>query len=576
MRKRIGVKVFLMVLILAALFVFNSYLNNAALRDLKEKNQELTETYVPMSELSGRLEADVTNLKLLVNLAALTENSELSLNIAGELEADVAQIQSELDTMEQYCEETGDDTLKAAFLAYRENVELFCAAVPQMKEKLLAKEQAEANGIIDSLYEAIMANEELLAAYTGLIDADVRNAEQRIDVKVDGTILFTLIVLIVYLLLVVIVMLIIMKIIVNPARRASTHLNEMIDKMNHSEGDLTERLPVKTKDEVGQLVSGINGFLEHLQHIMQKIQTESVNIRQSVDNTLANVNESNHNAENVSATMEELAASMEEVSATLDNIAAGSQELVDAVQAMNGEAASGADLVEEIRQRAEKVNRDTVESRNTTDHMVGEIRKMVKAAVDESRSVEKINGLTEDILDISSQTNLLALNASIEAARAGEAGKGFAVVADEIRVLADNSRNTANNIQTISQQVNAAVDRLANNAEEMLAFIDKKVLKDYDSFVGLADQYHDDADSMNKIIQEFARNASNMETTMRGMNDGIGGISTTVDESARGVANAAESAGQLVEAISQIQMETQNNQDISNQLNQEVERFKHV
>lgn len=576
MRKRIGVKVFLMVLILAALFVLNSYLNNAALRDLKEKNEELTETYVPMSELTGRLEADVTNLKLLANLAALTENQELSVNIAGELEADADQVRAELDLMEQYCEETGVPALQEAFSAYRANVELFCDAMPTIREKVLAGDQAAANGVIDSLYEAIMANEELLAVYTDLLNEEVRSAERRINVKVDGTILFTLIVLIVYLLLVAVVMLIIMRIIVSPARRASTHLSEMIDKMNRSEGDLTERLPVKTKDEVGQLVSGINGFLEHLQHIMQKIQVESANIRLSVDNTLANVSESNSNAENVSATMEELAASMEEVSATLDNIAEGSQELVDAVQAMNNEAASGAGLVEEIRQRAQKVNQETQESRSTADHMVTEIRSMVKSAVEESRSVEKINGLTEDILDISSQTNLLALNASIEAARAGEAGKGFAVVADEIRVLADNSRNTANDIQNISQQVTSAVERLANNAEEMLAFIDKKVLKDYDSFVGVADQYHDDADRVNQIIREFARNTSNMETTMRGINDGISGISTTVDESARGVANAAESAGQLVESISQIQTETQNNQDISSQLSHEVERFKHV
>ena len=134
MRKRIGVKVFLMVLILAALFVLNSYLNNAALRDLKGKNEELTETYVPMSELTGRLEADVTNLKLLANLAALTENQELSVNIAGELEADADQVRAELDLMEQYCEETGVPALQEAFSAYRANVELFCDAMPVVRE----------------------------------------------------------------------------------------------------------------------------------------------------------------------------------------------------------------------------------------------------------------------------------------------------------------------------------------------------------------------------------------------------------------------------------------------------------
>lgn len=86
--------------------------------------------------------------------------------------------------------------------------------------------------------------------------------------------------------------------------------------------------------------------------------------------------------------------------------------------------------------------------------MVIEMTELLQASMENSKKVTRINDLSNDILEISSQTNLLALNASIEAARAGEAGKGFAVVAEEIRILADNSRETANSIQHSGNQQN--------------------------------------------------------------------------------------------------------------------------
>ena len=111
------------------------------------------------------------------------------------------------------------------------------------------------------------------------------------------------------------------------------------------------------------------------------------------------------------------------------------------------------------------------------------IHKDVAEAVEASKSVNEIEKLTENILNIATQTNLLALNASIEATRAGEAAQGFAVVADEIRQLADSSRETANNIQEISGKVIEAVNNLSANATEMIRFVDEKVALDYDNFV---------------------------------------------------------------------------------------------
>ena len=123
-----------------------------------------------------------------------------------------------------------------------------------------------------------------------------------------------------------------------------------------------------------------------------------------------------------------------------------------------------------------------VANKETTSRMITDIIETLKAAIEESKSVDRVNELTEEILSVSSQTNLLALNASIEAARAGEAEKRFAVVADEIRKLADSTRETANNIQSINALVTQAVNKLANNSQRDRRIHRRTIMPDYDRF----------------------------------------------------------------------------------------------
>ena len=399
---------------------------------------------------------------------------------------------------------------------------------------------------------------------------------ERCHVRADGTFVFDLIFLAAGILGVGAIFFIVQKSVVKPTLKVNSALGNIVEDIDAGKGDLTARVPVLTKDEIGQLASGINGFLQQLQGLIGNIKTETERSLIFVAKVADEVNGANTRASNVSVAMDQMSASMQEISTTLDRIAEGSNHIFEQVSAISEKAENGANLVVDIRTRAGNMYDQTMKNKNDTNETVSQIRETLDQAVKDSHSVERINDLTNEILDIASQTNLLALNASIEAARAGEAGKGFAVVADEIRVLADSSRDTANNIQGISQIVNSAVGKLSGSAEQMLRFVDETVLTDYDGFVDIVKQYQTDAEEMNVIFQEFSQKTAEIADVMQSVNQGMKNISGTVDESVKGIVGVAEDTNVLVDALEQIKQEADKNHVISRNLEEQVSRFVKV
>lgn len=573
MKKSIGGKVLAVMTVLGIVFLAAIIINIIAMSNIK-KNNNVTNIYREISSTKSDASTAFQQMQLYANLIYF---KQYELEIMGQkLENGIDDMNAAIGDMKNLCEYINDSDVLTAYNEWAASMADFSNYCTQILEEASAGNFESAGEMVADLKTYISPAQAKESAFDTLVGKKQEDIQEHSNNMVQKTSSFSVMLIVVFLVIMVGAVSVAIITIANPAKKSGVMLKRIVENIERDEGDLTERVLVKTKDEIGQMAMGVNAFLDQLQGVMQKLKEESEQMILSAENVRREIVESNENASSVSAAMEEMSASMEEMSATLSQMAAGSDNILREISSMTSEVDQGVNLVLDIKGRARSLHQNTVESKESAGQIIVKIRESLETAVKESRSVEHIKELTSEILSITSQTNLLALNASIEAARAGEAGKGFAVVADEIRVLADNSRDTVNNIQSISNQVMDAVDSLSRNAEGMLRFLDEKVIRDYDEFVQVAGQYEEDADSVNNILERFAENAKDISDTLRQMNTSVNDIAVAVDESAKGITGVAENAVGLVTSLTQIQQETENNQAISSRLSGEVNRFKKV
>lgn len=375
------------------------------------------------------------------------------------------------------------------------------------------------------------------------------------------------------LLMVVVTIVITYLSIVRPLRNTEKQLNILIQKLERNEGDLGERIVTKQQDEIGRLVFGINLFMDKLQVIMKSIRENSLALDDSSQGIVTKVSQSTGM---ISREAEELCGEISSIADVLNEITRDMQSLTASSDSITESTVSGKTYAAEMKERANKIRGLATHSKEESEKISSSLEDGLNSAVESSKSVNSIQGLTDEILSIASQTNLLALNASIEAARAGEAGRGFAVVAEEIRVLADNSHNTANRIQEISNNMISSVESLADTSKQLLSFVNTTVLEDYDRFVESSMEYLQDADELEKMMGGFGVKAEELLAASDNVNNSLSQISRAIEGENERVSTLTDIMQEMSGNMQEIQQCTAVNDTVSNALKNEIAKFKSI
>ncbi len=451
-------------------------------------------------------------------------------NISGtmtELAESVEEIYDQLpegdakDTLEDIADEVGD----IQEMTKREALVGIASAVKSMNQ--FAQDLSQEVETIKSSSSELNAGRALSQKIsTGNTEIQSLSNTFRDDLKGNRNLLFLF--LIALFVIVLIGSTILAHLLTKPINAAVEGLKDIAE----GDGDLTKRLAVKSKDEMGVMAQWFNIFIEKLQGIIEKMVGNSNEVDQSAGELLTIATQFSTNADEASSRSKTVSDSIKEMSTNLHAAAAAMEESASNSDIVSAAAEEMSSTIHEIAVNSEK-------AREVSDQATVKSKDASKAMSLLARTAQNIGKVTETITEISEQTNLLALNATIEAARAGEAGKGFAVVANEIKELAKQTSDATGDIK-------AQIDEVQQTTSKTVVAIDeitKIIISANDIVVSIATAVDEQSASTREIANNIAQ-----------VSKGIGEVNHNVASSSVAAAKVTDEIEQVNHVVSNISM----------------------
>lgn len=571
-KKRTSLKtlILLPVFILGALTIICNVMAINNIRTVNSNAADITDNCMMSVSDLGEIKNDIQVIHTLGLSHIIATDLNTMISVVGEINDNQEELEKKLDEYKKYVQNDDMDTYNSLVSNYN-NMKYELGNI--MAYSALGKNEeayAIANGVVSDSSTAIQKDIEVLSTHANDTASEAR---ERLTSVYASSLVSNGIVIIISVILIIVAIYCVMKYVIKPIIATNKDIRDIIDGIDNGEGDLTKRVRVISNDEIADLGNGINLFMDKLQEILKLIIENTNYMENVVAEVDGSVVKSNDSASDLSAMTEELSATMQDVGLSVNTINDNADNILKDVEIIATKSDDINQFSKEMKANAEKIESDARYNMVQTGEKVGNILDVLNKAIEDSKSVDQVNNLTNDILNISSQTNLLALNASIEAARAGEAGKGFAVVADEIRQLADSSRETANKIQSINSVVVAAVNNLSDNANNLVSYLQQTILPEFQTFVDGGVKYKENASYIENAMDEFVEKTDVLKKNMDEIAHSINTITTVVDDGAAGVNNAAISTQDLVEDIVNISNKMIENKSIAQNLKNSTNIF---
>lgn len=571
-KKKLSTKFIILipVFILGIFSIISNVMSVSNIRNVNRSAVQISE--VSLKNVSGLAEIqrqtqDIHNLGLshiiAVDLDSMIQLVEKIRSQEDELEKDLESYKTYVtpDTQKEY------NDIKKNY----EELKYECANVMAFSAAGKKEDAYElANGKISKCADAIESDIESIKK---IVNQDANAQRQKLTSAYHSSIGTSIVTILISIAALFSAMVAVLRWVIYPLANTNREMNEIISGIDNQQGDLTRRVTITNNKEVASVGGGINAFMAKLQEIFRMISSNSRDLEGVVNEVRESVQTSNGSVSDLSALTEELSATMQDISDNASRINENTESVAGEVKSIAEKTIEINQYTKEMKEHAEAMEHAARENMDTTGAKVNDIVSVLSQAIEDSNSVNQVDNLTNDILNIASQTNLLALNASIEAARAGDAGKGFAVVASEISQLAAASQEAANNIQSINAIVITAVHNLADNANGLVEYMNEKILPEFQKFVESGGAYHDKATFIESVMADFEAKTDSLQNSMDEIANSVNTISHAIEEGVSGVVSAADSTQVLVSDMDKISKKMDENFAIAEGLKKETSVF---
>ena len=561
------------VFVIGIISIISSVLAVKNIRKVNENATQIANGYMVCIADLGSIQIETEKIHRLGLSHIVATDLDSMISLVDVIRSEQTVLDEYLSDFEQFIDDSDRENYEAILSNYEglkyENANLMAYSANGNKEAAYALANGAISEYADKIDQNIMAIQEV-------VNNNADTAKQQLTTVYKYSLTVSFVTIAVSMASLLFAVFSVLKMVIVPLSKTKNEINEIIDGIDRREGDLTRRVTIMENQEVAAVGSGINLFMGKLQDIFKTIIHNSKRMETVVNEVRESVMTSNSSVSDLSALTEELSATMQEMSDNASLINSNTESVAGEVNQIAERTAEINNYTKEMKGHADSMESAARSNMESTGTKVNEILEVLNRAIEDSNSVNQVNSLTDDILNIASQTNLLALNASIEAARAGDAGRGFAVVATEISQLAAASQEAANRIQQINSVVTQAVHNLADNANGLVQYMNESILPEFEEFVTAGSEYKNKATYIENVMNEFESKTDSLKNTMVEIQRSINTIAHAIEEGAKGVSNAADSTQVLVTDMENISNRMDENFEIATDLKKETAIFTKI
>lgn len=369
------------------------------------------------------------------------------------------------------------------------------------------------------------------------------------------------------------VSMVVLLVLMSKFTKSIKRLNDKVKELASGEGDLTKKIDIYSRDEIGEIAGYVNQFIDQIRMLVKDVSNSIEGIRKAGEELGVTVNDNTQIMSHMNREIEDIGANMEKSELSSKSM---SENLADSAEHITTFAENVEAICKVVRQANENAQRTSLQAKENRQNAMNSIKELqvrMEKTSQDTQKIMQVKEIAEEIGTIASQTRMLSLNAQIEAARAGTMGSGFAVVATEVGKLSDEIDRAVTEINNINGQVESAVVMMTEVLEEMIRFVSEDVVNDYDSFTALGEEYGTTTSEIHKQMTEIGLQSTEISKTISNINEDVQGITQMVSAIVETTNDLTHSNELIAESFDKLKLASQKNLEHSDNLSTQINQY---